>query len=79
MLTWLARLFAGGAACAAGKSLAGLTVGASLVPALIWLTRHGDDVVTCVSWGDLALVGVIVAPTIMIIYLTRPGNSAARQ
>ena len=74
----LIQIFSNGTGGVVGKAVTATTIGAALIPAFVWITGHQNDVAACVTWGNLFLLGVIFAPIILIIYLTRPGSPGNR-
>ena len=77
-MTALLQALIGVLSTGAGKSIgnAVTNVGAlvALAPLGLWFVKNKDDVVTVVTYGDLALYGLFVFALLKVAHYSRPGR-----
>lgn len=79
-LSWLIKIFSGNAVGnAVGKAATSIGVIAALAPLAIWLVANKDEQFICISYGELAFFGGILAMNLLIAYSTRAGSAYNRQ
>lgn len=52
---------------------------AALVPGVIWLVSHKDEIAVTFTYGQLAVTGLVIFGVIKVAHYTRVGRESDRQ
>ena len=70
----LIALLSGGAGRTIGTAVTNIGALVALAPVGLWFVKNKDDVVTVITYGDLALYGLFVFAMLKIAHYTRAGR-----
>jgi hypothetical protein len=73
----LIGLLSGGAGKTVGGWITNIGALVALAPLGLWFANNKDDVVTVITYGDLALYGLFVFALLKVAHYTRAGREAA--
>lgn len=73
LLEALIAALSGGAGKTVGSVITNVGALAALAPVALWFVKNKDDIVTVVTYGDLALYGLFVFAMLKIAHYTRAG------
>lgn len=78
LLKGVIGFFSGGIGNKIGTVLTDGAALAAIVPAVIWLVTHKDDIAVSLTWGQLGVTGMIVFAVIKVAHYTRAGRESDR-
>jgi hypothetical protein len=74
----LKGFFSGGVGGAVGNGVANFAALAALLPVALWFLDHKDEIAVSLTWGQLALLGLVLFFVVKIVHYTRAGSAAER-
>lgn len=71
----LIAVLSGGAGKTVGTAITNIGALVALAPLGLWFVNNKDDVVTVITYGDLALYGLFVFALLKVAHYTRAGSA----
>jgi len=78
MIGALKGVFSGGVGGAVGNGVANFAAFAALLPVALWFLDHKDEIAVSLTWGQFAIIGLVMFFVLKIVHYTRAGSSADR-
>jgi hypothetical protein len=78
LVQMLVGFLSGGVGQRIGSGVANLTAAAALAPLGLWLLEHREEAFVTLSYGELALFGLLVFAIVKVIHYTRAPGPAER-